>query len=300
MIRYKITLTPLSPFLIGGHQVLDNHYETLDYIPAPNLQAAIARRILESHGGYDVQQQARDGQKRYFIDPDLIGVEGCEEKWIPWFQHFSQLRFTDATPFGAEHFTASTFGCKLDREHEETDFLVAFYVTRHHRKGRLNMACSCGERLERRSGWKWPQGTRMFKRTVTRVALDDRRHVSADGQLFSLQIGEPYADAERTPLLFVGYLLVPESVEKEMNFSIHDEVVRIGKHITVGLGKMNLEVERVETDAFPEARIARWQTLSGDTSVPLLINGTLPLAVAPIEGRNMTISTRTARHTQSG
>ncbi|ASS74487.1 hypothetical protein CIG75_05420 [Tumebacillus algifaecis] len=277
MIRYKITLTPRSPFLIGGHQLRDNHYETLEYVPAPNLQAALARRILEAHGGYDVEREAREGQKRYYIDSERIGVEGCEAKWIPWFQHFSQLRFTDCSPFGVEHFAASTFGCKLDRKHPQADFLSAFYRTRHQRSKGTRMACTCGERLERKSGWKWPEGKRLFKRTVTRVALDERRRVSADGQLFSLQIGEPFCDEQRTPLQFVGDLLVPEEIAQQFDFSVQDAGLRIGKHITVGLGRMCIQVEKVDSEPFPSQRIANWQATVGDTSVPLLLNGMLPV-----------------------
>lgn len=96
---YKITLTPLSPFVIGAHQIKDNHFVSLDYIPASNLQGAFARRILESHSKYDLQQQVAARKQQFWID-DSISVEGCEPQWITWLESFSHLRFTDATPLG--------------------------------------------------------------------------------------------------------------------------------------------------------------------------------------------------------
>lgn len=278
MDHYKITLTPLSPFVIGGHQIKGNHYVTLDYIPAPNLQGALARRILESHAQYDVQQQVRDRQRQYWID-DSIPAEGCEPQWVAWLELFSHMRFTDATPFDAKPFAPTVFGCKANQDHPVVDLLPMLYKARQEpeQMGVVPQCSVCGSRLERKSGWQWPQGKSFYRRTVTRVALDDYRHVSADGQLFSLQAGEPFADRRDSPLKFVAYVSVPSAIAKNRSLELRGEVVRVGKHLTVGFGRMQVEVEAVEPKLFPEQHLQQWQEVVRDASASFRINGKLPL-----------------------
>ncbi len=269
--RYTITLTPLAPFHVGAHQVTLNHFDTLDFVPAPVLQAAFARRILESHGAYDLS-----GRERHYYVED-ISEEGCEPQWIPWLKSFSNLSFTAATPFGAECFSPTELGCKYDSSHPIVNSLVYQYRSRSDFRQMREVSCAeCGERLERKNGWNLTSGKAVQRRTVSRTSIDAKRHSSADRQLFTMQLAEPFVNSQREPVKLIGDLLVQG--DEEMSLELTDEVIRVGKHITVGLGKMRVEVKKAPPKPFPQEQIAKWRAAVGDRSVPVKLNSQLLFA----------------------
>lgn len=274
--RWTIRLQPLSPFLIGAHRPDNNHFETLDYIPANVLQAAFARAILESHAQYDIKKHGRE--RRYFIDPrhSEVTVDGCRPEWKAWFQHFDDLSFSDATPLGATPYTPTTFVCKtFSDEHPLVESLPDRYRLRHSVGQAIKDFCcpACQGRLERKDGWRMHE-KRVYRRVITRVQIDEKRLVSKDGHLYSLAVGEPYAFIDRArgqtePLYFEATLFAPEHVQGLEKAT--DQVIRVGAYITSGLGKMAITIKPVPEPQVNNLKeiIKAWREKVGDQSIAM-------------------------------
>ena len=281
---WKIRLEPLSPFLIGGHRIIDNHYESLDYIPGHVLQAAFARAILESHADYDVS----DHEKKYYIksDSSTITASGCKKEWVHWFEYFSELAFSDAVPLGKNKYTPTSFRCKNDEDHPIVETLPERYTNRK-KVGQpiKDFYCNvCGGRLERKGGWMFADDERVIKRLVARNALDSKTLTSKDEQLFSMSIGEKYSHVDlagqRTKkLYFEAVVYAPE--EAEHLEAATDEIVRVGAYITTGLGKMRITVMPMApmTDGGIEETIDKWRKEVKDDSIAVQVLSDVPLAL---------------------
>ncbi|HHY66636.1 MAG TPA: hypothetical protein GX517_05475 [Alicyclobacillus sp.] len=255
---WKIRLTPRSPFLIAAKRIAANDYETLDYIPARVLKAAVARAIIESYGGTE-----EDGTPaRYWVDPGLDPAL-CRPEWREWVQPFSDILFSDAMPFGAGRPTSTLLVCKVDPSHQPQDDLINRYALRKAvaAPGQLPSAAEnglpgeerrckdCQQRLERwKSGWRLPSGGRQAgrvahiqKRVFTRVELDLWRYTHRDERLFSVAVGIPEALVDGTPeaLVFEGWIHAPEDVDLTLPPGLE---LRVGSNLGTGLGRMAVEI----------------------------------------------------------
>lgn len=259
MRRWKFRLQAKTPFYIGGHKIVSNHYETMDYIPATVLQAAFSRAILESHRIYDVRNPDHTNGRKYFINFESsspIQADDCLPVWVPWFKHFNEIYFTDGTPMGAEKYAPATFACKnFGLKHPLVDTLPDRFVNRERvGAGLSNFQCSeCGGRIERKDGWKSKYS--IIKRNVTRIEMDYKLKVSKDERLFSLSIGEPFVlnhdNNETIPLYFEGYIYGPENIDLSIQES-EKITLHVGGYITTGLGKMELIVQPDEIETEPQ------------------------------------------------
>lgn len=280
--RWKFRLEAKTPFYIGGHRIIDNQFETLDYVPATVVQAAFSKAILESHGVYDVRNLEHTKKGKYYLDFDEtspIKAEDCAEEWLGWFNVFNELSFSDAAPMGAEKYSPSTYACKT---HGEKHGLVETLPERYSYRNEIgkiipNFHCryeGCGGRLERKDSWKSDYS--MIKRNVTRVEIDRVRKVSRDERLFSITIGEPYAASKKesgglVPVYFEGTIFAPE--QAELGISANDEVfLHVGGYTSTGLGKMLLTVE--------EAAVPAGQDLNGWNTNVQNLNPGMPYSVA--------------------
>ncbi|CAB3394558.1 hypothetical protein [Kyrpidia spormannii] len=255
---WKIRLTPRSPFLIAAKRITANDYETLDYIPARVLKAAVARAIIESYGG-----TPEDGTPpRYWVDPGLDPAR-CRPEWREWIKPFSEILFSDAMPYGAGRPPSTLLVCKVDPSHSPQDDLINRYALRKAvaapgqlpptvesgDAGEGRRCKECPQRLERwKSGWRLPSGGRqpgkvahVQKRVFTRVELDVWRHTHRDEHLFSVAVGIPEALVGNTaePLVFEGWIHAPEDVDLTLPPGFE---LRVGANLGTGLGRMEVEV----------------------------------------------------------
>lgn len=277
---WKIRLEAESPFLIGTHRVMNNHFETLEYIPAKVLQAAFARVILESHADYELQIHGKE--RNYYIEEnhEQITATGCLDEFKEWFKAFNHIYFSDATPMGSQRYTPTTYICKSYGEEHPLVESLPFRYTSRNEFGKDASKFECKEcegegegRLERKDGWMM-KGSKMYKRLITRVGIDQKRLVSKDEQLYSLSIGEPYSNIDKVnqetePLYFEATLFTP----KEINGleSINGQTIYVGANITSGLGKMKVSVVSNDNSESNQGQeeIRQWQKQVGDCSIPI-------------------------------
>ncbi|ATY85805.1 hypothetical protein CVV65_13445 [Kyrpidia spormannii] len=282
---WKILLTPRSPFLIAGRRMTDNDYETLDYIPARILKAAVARAIVESYGG-----TPEDGSAvRYWVGPEL-DVSRCRPEWRHWVKSFSDILFSDAVPFGASRASSTLLVCKKDKSHPPIDDLPHRFRSRSEMaspeilpgaiKDRSLKCCECGSRFERwKDGWRLPpvHGRKgavahVQKRVFTRVELDDWRQTHRDAHLFSLAVGIPAAvvEADVRPLVFEGWIRAPEGVDLVLPQGTE---LRVGAYLGTGLGRMGIEVVPENSrDRERWTDLRDWETETGETAtIPLIL-----------------------------
>lgn len=283
---WRISLRPLSPFLVAGRRITPNYYETLDYIPGRILKGAVARAILESYGG-----TPEDGSAAAtWVGPEL-DESLCRPEWRNWVRSFSEILFSDATPFGAGRPPSTLLVCKNDPSHPPVDDLPDRFRWRvggeRPDDGRVpenrDRSCPvCRGRLERwKEGWRFPDGheraghsAHVQKRVFTRVELDDWRQTHRDGHLFSLAAGIPEAAVEgkAEPLIFQGWIRAPEDADLQLPKGMR---LRVGAYVGVGLGLMEVEV-RPEGSGERRGWTDRgdWVEATGDrSSIPVVLQG---------------------------
>lgn len=301
---WKIKLHVKSPFLIGTNRVIPNHFDTLDYIPANVLQAAFSRAILESHHTYE---PSRDGNYRFIIpdNPSDEDIKSCREEWREWYRHFSNIAFTDATPFGSEKITPTTYQCKdFGHEHTLRETLAERYKIRD-TKGAIIQEFYCSEcegRLERKDGWN-DEKSKIYKRLVTRLEIDEKRLVSKDERLYSIAVGEAFVKKdtgtnEFEPLIFEAFCYTDKDVN--LQFPVGKQIyIRIGAYTTTGYGLMEVEVEKIDQlqmDTLENYKKWLEETESTDT-VALKILSDLPL-IKFNYGNNLSTEDQLTTYTQ--
>lgn len=291
---WKLRLTVKSPFLIGSHRVIANHYDTLTYVPAHVLQAAFSRAILESHNNYD----PLENHTNRFVIPDHPSdneIDGCRRQWREWYRNFSTIAFSDGTPLGSEKHTPTTYGCKTKgAEHPLRETLAERYRLRN-QKGVILSDFKCKEsncegRLVRKNGWLNKEAN-IKKRLVTKLELDEKRLVSKDESLYSVAVGEPFLngsvqDKTFDELTFEAIIYADKDVDLQFPDG-KEETIHVGAYTTSGYGRMIAQIEKLTTMDDLKANRNEWiaATKTENTAAVKLLSD-LPLESFESENNN--------------
>lgn len=253
MKRFRLRLTARSPLLIGDRRADTQYTESLEYIPGSRLRAAFARAILTDCPLFD-PAEASEGRRWWVTYRGQAECDGCP--WAAWCRQFGEIRFTQATPGGAQVMPLTAMGCKLDcgRAGVVDTLLrrIAWQQRLRERPGedwqppRFN--CVCGGRLENRRGWFEPGTSRSVpgpeRQAFTRLMIDPIRGTAAEGQLYTLlplAAGVEFTAEVQAPA-------PPPCTE-----------LRVGARITTGMGRCAVAVSEAPEPADPGERIARFQ-----------------------------------------
>ena len=265
-----IEVTLKSPMITGGRKPSGQAVETVQYIRGGLIRGAVANALLT-----DLENNEPDKDfKQLFLNDDAAIFRNC-------------------TP-GKSVLPATAIGCKdssgflaaddPDRKEKHGIFDTLFQRLVAEKAGLLyHPSCpNCKDddddgRVEAKSGfYKQSKGCYKQKtlntRLLTRVAINRKRKVAADGILYHLNAVDPLivkGEKSKNVRLY-GSARVPSTLVSKVADTLQKQVHRLGGGSSRGLGKVCLKVDKHESsdplkkriDAFKEALQKVWETYS--------------------------------------
>ena len=255
----RVTLTPISPLLIGTHTTQSNFRDTQCIVPGAVLRAALARAICQMDGTSDPSEQG--------IKKD--SPEGRDSKFPNLRRAFSKLRFSALnSQIQPEPYPITTRKCKYNddlKDHKDIGGFdnLAMLLSEACTDGKTREKCPlCGERLEKVAPYD-DFDYRKLTVTSTHSEMDKSRGTAEDGRLFTVR-----AIAKDAPV-FHGI------VSGEIDFGELSRLslspLRVGAMLTSGSGECEMTVEKISESLMDEKeqrddlidRIKRFNALVG-------------------------------------
>ncbi|SDL41837.1 hypothetical protein SAMN05216497_13113 [Clostridium cochlearium] len=226
----RVKLKFESPFIVGGKNIERNYIESLDYIQGNVVRAAFAKIILNNCNEYKRDETVMVNGKRKKNWVYYRNKEKCKTcKFRNLCKNFSDIKFSYFYPEGTEIIPLTLMKCKKDDNHNFVDCLI---------EQRQCKDCKTGDkRVEFTTGFiKDGELYKVKKDFLIRTAIDKYTKTSKDENLYSILV---VSETSKNKNVFQGNI---QGID-EKDLKIIDEL-RIGKYISVGLGKCKLFIEK--------------------------------------------------------
>jgi len=270
MIRYRLTLTPLSPIAVGEWMTSrSNVRESMSYIPGGVLRGALAQLILEHMGTHNSSRRTLGNQSQLqSLFQQVFAKDGAQ--------------FSFLMPFGAEWIPApATALFNKQRSEYLYDTLFALF------KGEPYPAqCpKTNERLERGRGYLvhanggWGKAEPPRKTTFVRVGLNRQTEAAEEGVLYAIEaidIASNQEDTEARPR-FTGFVEFPDEACRQAFDALLDTLrwrcgairSRIGSARSRGFGEVVLACDP-DTPQVQELHLEKFRERAGAPVFTLL------------------------------
>lgn len=250
---YQLKVVLKSPVCIAMNKGVGNIIETVDYIPGNTIRGALAMRYLEERGAWDQE-------KRLYVLPE-------DNKEFNDIFNSDTMCFHNAYIDGENVIPLTASSCKYQSGffykkgktelHGVRDTLVElakYELTGKFEQGKFDVCETCGAPMDRFRGYyakesapstTYEQGV-VSRRFITRTALSDSFETASSGKLYTLEV------------LNEGQTFITELNEElfdKLKSLFDEEVIRIGRAKSRGLGEVKICIERtVENKAHSLSR----------------------------------------------
>ncbi|MDR3087512.1 MAG: RAMP superfamily CRISPR-associated protein, partial [Azoarcus sp.] len=256
-VTLPVTITAISPLLVGTQTTQSNFRATLRHIPGSVVRAALAAALIAKDGG-------GDAEKRKWVTPD--GGNGA----FPTLRKaFGEIRISQFTPMGCRFAPLTAQRCKYDCTGTKQTFDTL--------RDDPGECPHCHGRVERAKGFIHEKGGLCAKdpltMVVTKSAINRYSSTAQDGMLFSMEVLTP-------PVEFSGTIrgkFDPDELRR-----LVEDGIRVGGYQTAGYGQCAVHIgepmQRENETASLRERIKRFGsqvpvTLLSDALVTLKLPG---------------------------